>query len=141
LASLIFFKVCLWKQAFGYLTKGDLLRFICVSVPLLEHTIRRIFVCVNDIDERLYQAQTFALMLTFDMMFAKRISPKGERLGELGNADDSVLASLAQNSVDPGLILNKLFDEFDAHTMHLLYDVFVWNEAPRVRFVVSLAMT
>lgn len=130
-----FVQIGVWKESFEYLSQRDYLRFIASAVPLLEHTLRRIYVCVNNVEERLYKAETYALMVTFDMMFAKRISPTGERLGELGNADDCKVQTMGLDPDDPSLIPNKMFEEFDSATMHLLYDVFMWNEAPRVRCV------
>jgi hypothetical protein len=46
----------LWTQGFSFLHQGKLFEFMACIFPVLEHSIRRIFVAVNNCAEQLLTA-------------------------------------------------------------------------------------
>ncbi|ELR18992.1 uncharacterized protein ACA1_234300 [Acanthamoeba castellanii str. Neff] len=97
-------------------------RCLLVMLPQLEHSLRRVFVAVNEFaEERLLTAEAAVYYTTLDIMTAQRHDPEAYAEGEnyvTGDAHGP---------------LNRLPLELGQPMMHLLRDLNDWFAGPRLR--------
>jgi hypothetical protein len=65
-----------WLCSFRYLSNNQVLLFFILALPLLEHCLRRIYVCVNkDVQEhRMCTVETGEYFLTLDIILAEKVT-------------------------------------------------------------------
>jgi hypothetical protein len=95
-----------WKKAISLFYDNQYFYSIIMLLPLLEHSLRRVFGYVNECPERIYCAETSVTYTTFDEM------------------------------LDPDLdehTPNALYAEIGPNVLNALFDILVWKDGPRIR--------
>lgn len=116
------------EEPVGLIRVGEREEYRCllVMLPQLEHSLRRVFVAVNEFaEERLLTAEAAVYYTTLDIMTAQRHDPEAYAEGEnyvTGDAHGP---------------LNRLPLELGQPMMHLLRDLNDWFAGPRLRIKVS----
>ncbi|EFC39252.1 predicted protein [Naegleria gruberi] len=104
----------LWRRAFiEYFEKANYYKTVSIIFPLFEHSIRRIFVCVNGCENRLLTAEKNSLYTTLDVLFTTKPIPSY-------NIDN-----------------NGVFDVIGNNLLNAIFDLLIWVESPRVRDLIS----
>ncbi|KAG2378755.1 hypothetical protein C9374_007903 [Naegleria lovaniensis] len=104
----------LWKKAFiEYFDHQNYYKTISIIFPLFEHSIRRIFVCVNKCENRLLTAEKNSLYTTLDILFTTK----------------PILSY--------GIEKNAIFDIIDNKLLNPIFDLLIWVESPRIRDLIS----
>ena len=104
----------LWKKAFReYFENQNYYKTISILFPLFEHSIRRIFVCVNKCENRLLTAEKNSLYTTLDILFTTKPIPSY------------------------GIERNAIFDIIDNKLLNPIFDLLIWVESPRIRDLIS----
>uniref|UniRef100_A0A6B2L093 DUF4209 domain-containing protein n=1 Tax=Arcella intermedia TaxID=1963864 RepID=A0A6B2L093_9EUKA len=98
-----------WRLAFSFLKKQENYLSTIVLIPLLEHSIRRVFAVSNECGSRVLTARVHSLMTTMDTLL-----------------DDFI-------ETTPNLI----FNEFGQNIMHILHDLFIAKQGPRIRDLIA----
>jgi hypothetical protein len=103
-----------WKEAILSYEKKEYYHCLVYLFPLIEHSIRRIYVCSNDCAERLLTAEQHSLYTTLDILLTEYMS-------------------FSENKEDK----NQIFNELGRIYENVLWDVFLWEECPRIRDMLS----
>eukprot|EP01119_Soliformovum_irregulare_P018699 TRINITY_DN5786_c0_g1_i3.p1 TRINITY_DN5786_c0_g1~~TRINITY_DN5786_c0_g1_i3.p1 ORF type:complete len:694 (-),score=103.24 TRINITY_DN5786_c0_g1_i3:41-2122(-) len=109
-----------WKQALYYYCRGQYTFALSLLFPELEHSIRRMFVCLNHCSDRLWTAEQNVLYSTLDILLAHTTVEEGHPYDALR---DETVPTLP----------NYLFAEVPEGIITALEDLFVWFEGPRMR--------
>jgi hypothetical protein len=98
-----------WKKSLDLYMKQRYFHFLVSIFPLMEHSIRRIYVCSNEVEDRLITAEKDALYTTLDILLETR---QGDQ--------------------------NKIFNELGPVVSNFLFDIFIWTDSGiRIRDHVS----
>eukprot|EP01080_Neovahlkampfia_damariscottae_P011416 gene11416-4583_t len=103
-----------WKAAIGSFEKEEYFHCLVYLFPLIEHAIRRIYVCSNDCADRLLTAEQHSLYTTLDILLTE-------------------LMTFSENKEDK----NQIFGEIGITFQNLCWDIFLWEECPRIRDMIS----
>ncbi|RUS25760.1 hypothetical protein BC938DRAFT_471699 [Jimgerdemannia flammicorona] len=104
-----------WHGAVSYLSSPAPLLFLITVMPLLEHAIRRVFVCVNpDVREDKICTSEDEFFLVLDLVCAEEVEPGFLVEGVVGGR-------------------NRVAKELGDGIMDLLLDLFVYPSGPRLR--------
>jgi hypothetical protein len=65
-----------WLRSFHYLSNDQVLLFLIIALPLFEHCLRRIYVCINqDVQEhRICTVEVGEYFLTLDIILKKKVA-------------------------------------------------------------------
>ena len=77
-----------WLQAIEWYQKGNYVNALILLFPQIEHSLRRVFVCVNDCSDRLWTAETEVLYSTLDILLNEKVfetEQNNHLYTELGN--------------------------------------------------------
>ncbi|CAG8653560.1 11150_t:CDS:2, partial [Paraglomus occultum] len=112
-----------WRRAFEYMYTGQPILFLILALPLLEHSLRRLYICLNqDVsDHRLCTGNVGEYFLTMDVMLRKSVSMQCD-----------IAKVLAQKELVEER-KNGIFDQLKGDVMDLLEDLFVHVSGPRLR--------
>jgi hypothetical protein len=102
-----------WKPALEEYIHGRYYHFLMYIFPAIEHSIRRIFVSVNDCAHRLLTAERNSLYTTLDIL----------------------LSTIPSQYLPDGQ--NRIFDVFDGPCINSIFDMLIWPDSPRVRDLLS----
>jgi hypothetical protein len=98
-----------WEKAIDFYVQEKYFHFLVCIFPLIEHSIRRIYVCANQVEDRLLTAEKDALYTTLDILLDTRQGTQ-----------------------------NKIFEEIGPALCNYLFDLFVWTDSGlRIRDHVS----
>jgi hypothetical protein len=103
-----------WMEAILSYEKKEYYHCLVYLFPLIEHYIRRIYVCSNDCAERLLTAEQHSLYTTLDILLTEYMS-------------------FSDNKEDK----NQIFNELGRIYENVLWDIFLWEECPRIRDMLS----
>ena len=98
-----------WQKAFSLYDSKQYFYCISLLLPLLEHSLRRLFGIVNNCEDRIHCADTDEAYTTFDEILDTIVTDKTTK------------------------VPNKLYQELGDKIMHMLFDVLFWKDGPRIR--------
>ncbi|GBC19190.2 endoplasmic reticulum membrane-associated RNA degradation protein [Rhizophagus irregularis DAOM 181602=DAOM 197198] len=109
-----------WLCSFRYLSNNQVLLFFVLALPLLEHCLRRIYVCVNkDVQEhRMCTVETGEYFLTLDIILGEKVAWAFCGIKEEKQEEEQI---------------NEIYSELGGGIMDLLLDLFVHVDGPRLR--------
>ncbi|CAG8438434.1 5831_t:CDS:2 [Scutellospora calospora] len=108
-----------WSLALNFLSYKQVILFLILSLPLFEHCLRRIFVCVNKVQERrLSTVEVGQYFLTLDIILEEKVSWAYYDLDK---------------EIEDKEPRNLIYDEFGGGIMDLMLDLFVHTAGPRLR--------
>ncbi|CAG8570016.1 12295_t:CDS:2 [Acaulospora morrowiae] len=111
-----------WERSLYFLSRNRLLLFLTLTLPLFEHCLRRIFVCVNKgvQEHRMNTVEVEGYFLTLDILLEKNVDWIYYGI----NADDKNIDEMPENLI---------YEELDGGTMDLILDLFIHADGPRLR--------
>lgn len=137
-----------WLCSFRYLSNNQVLLFFVLALPLLEHCLRRIYVCVNkDVQEhRMCTVETGEYFLTLDIILGEKVAwafcgikeekqeeeQINEIYSELGGGV-MVCSELILINLNLQILLYNLSFFSLVIMKDLLLDLFVHVDGPRLR--------
>ncbi|GBB88293.1 hypothetical protein RclHR1_14860005 [Rhizophagus clarus] len=109
-----------WLCSFRYLSNNQVLLFLVLALPLLEHCLRRIYVCVNkDVQgHRICTVEAGEYFLTLDIILGEKVAWAFCGIEEEKHEEER---------------MNELYSELGGGAMDLLLDLFVHADGPRLR--------
>ncbi|CAG8503644.1 13385_t:CDS:2 [Funneliformis mosseae] len=109
-----------WLRAFHNLSNDQVLLSFILVLPLLEHCLRRIYVCVNkDVQShRMGTVEVGEYFLTLDIILEEKVARAFCGIEEVKKDEEQ---------------MNEIYSEFGGDVMDLLLDLFVHAGGPRLR--------
>ncbi|RIA96358.1 hypothetical protein C1645_755263 [Glomus cerebriforme] len=109
-----------WLRSFCYLSNNQVLLFFVLVLPLLEHCLRRIYVCVNkEVQEhRMCTVVDGEYFLTLDIILEKKVAWAFCGIEE------------EKQEKERG---NEIYSEFGGGIMDLFLDLFIHVDGPKLR--------
>ena len=104
-----------WKKSFEFFKKNEFYNCLVYLFPLIEHSIRRIYVCSNENSvDRLLTAEQHSLYTTLDILLTEQMT-------------------FSENKEEK----NQIFKEIGIQFQNICWDIFLWEECPRIRDLIS----
>ncbi|CAI2168818.1 8628_t:CDS:2 [Funneliformis geosporum] len=108
-----------WLRSFHHLSNDQVLLSFILILPLLEHCLRRIYVCVNNVQyHRMSTMEVGEYFLTLDIILEEKV--------------DWAFFGVEEEKKDEEQ-MNEIYSEFGGSIMDLLLDLFVHADGPRLR--------